>query len=422
MRRKVGYLLSALALAGGLLLSPVEPAVAAPETDNCAPPGDWSRPVPWAQQILDPERIWPMADGTGQRIGVLDSGIDFAQPQLKGHVDPGVNVLGKGDAKGDDCSGHGTSVAGLMVAQHADGTGLQGLAPGATVVPIRVSQDGGDQNLSGEGGTAAADIAEGIDWALDHDLRVVNIAEVSYVDDKVLKAAVANAVKKGVTIVASVGDRGGENENLTPYPAGYPGVIGVGAVDENMTRKDDTGHGDFVDLMAPGTNLVSTQRGSGMNSLDGSGAATAFVSATVALVLQRHPDISPEQMTRQLMATAAPGGGGSGDEYYGYGVVDPYSAVTEQLAAASPSPLPAMGHDHKSDAQVAQEKYLSGRSRLAVVLAAVAGGLLALAVVIGAAIPQGRRRRWRVTQARRPREYPEDDLPSPPVELFESKD
>jgi type VII secretion-associated serine protease mycosin len=377
--------------------------------DDCAPAGQQLRPEPWAQRMLDPDRVAPLATGAGVRVAVLDSGVDGAVPQLAGHVDAGTRVTG-GTGRGDtDCAGHGTQVAGIIAAQRSTGTGFHGVAPGARIVPVQLA----DQL---PGPTATVDpqvLARAVNAAVDQGADVIAVPVVSYQDGAALRSAVARALSRGAVVVAAAGDGAGDGDP-TPYPAAYDGVVGVGAIGPDGAPTSGSQHGGYLDLVAPGAGIVTTQRAAGLTTVDGTAFAAAFVGAIAALVRQAYPNLTPADVGRRLEATASPAPGGPDDDRYGHGIVDPYRAVTDVLDTGSPAP--------RAGVRPPGRPAPSARSRTgALVLRLGAGGAgLALAVVLVAtALPGGRRRRWRPVSAAPPVDRPEADLPPPPVELVD---
>jgi len=415
--RRFAGLLAAGTAAGLLgLVLPATPAAA----DECAQPGEAYRPVPWPQQMLAPERAWQFSRGGGQTVAVLDSGVDGNQPQLRGHVKEGTNFITGKDPHGNtDCTGHGTAVAGIIAAQSSADVAFHGIAPDATILPVRVSEDT-DSNGPGNRSATPTQFADAINWAVNSGARIVNISMVMYEDNPAVRGAIVNAISKKVVVVAAVGNQGGaQQENKTPYPAAYDGVIGVGAVDFAGNRWTGSQHGPYVDLVAPGSGVITTQRGSGLVPKDGTSFATAFVSAAAALVLARWPTLGADDVARRLTATATPAPGDMNSGEYGHGIVNPYAAVTERMVDDSPAPLPAMTPEPPTEDQVARAAAWSRSTRLSLILSGVA--LLVLVAVAGGAlaIPRGHRRRWRAGLAAPPRERRQDTEPAPPVHLFD---
>lgn len=392
------------------------PAQARALPANCTQPGTAFAAVPWQQQMLDVERIWPLTRGANVSVAVIDSGVDANHPQLRGRVAPGLDLLEPPNAGRADCEGSGTQAAGVIAAQQVQGVGFHGLAPLATIVPVRAHD-----NESPGRTASAAGIVSGIQFALNSGARVIVVGYALYAADPALAAAVAQAIARDVVVVAAVGEDGGVNAgNRTPYPAAYPGVVGVGSIAESAIASGTSGRGPFVDLVAPGVQVVTTQRGGGLTLADGTGVAAAFVGGAAALVRSRWPDMSGPEVVRRLTATAAPAPGGPDSMVYGSGIVSPYGAVADQLAGQVPGGLP--GLEPESGADRARARSWASSANLGWLLAGI-GILLVLACVgIAAALPRGRRARWRPRVAERPVQRHEDEEPAPPVRLFADRE
>jgi membrane-anchored mycosin MYCP len=406
----------AAALCGGTLLTPAPAAAAAGQ--NCVKPGQAHPETPWAQQMLAPQRVWPLATGRNVTVAVLDSGVDDKnQAQLRNRVTDGVDFI---DAKTKgvvDCAGHGTQVAGIIAAQARNGVVFRGFAPDVRLVSARVSDA---ENGSGpSAGTAG--LASAIDWAVQQQAGVINISLTTIVDDQGLRDAVARAVAANIVIVAAAGNSGTASDgNPVMYPAAYPGVIGVGAIDLTGHRWDQSEHHGYVDLVAPGVDVISTQAGGGqVSGLNGTSYAAAFVSATAALVRGANPTMNAGDVARRLYATATPAPAGVDSNEYGHGIVNPYSAIVDRTTDARPATLPGLSPSPADPAGLARIAAWQDRGRLAAGLTAGAV-LMALAVLgVAKALPLGRRRRWRTAMAPQVRDDPEDEQVPVPVQLFD---
>lgn len=427
MLTRMGRLAACGALVLAAVLVPAAPAAA----DQCASPGTTIRPTPWPQQLFNPDGIAPFSTGAGIKVAVVDVGVDGKnQPQLAGHVLTGsATGQATGKAGNTDCPGHGTQVAGVIAAQPSTSVGFRGLAPGVVIDPIRL----GDQlvqiqqgNTGQQVGIDAHSLAQGIAKAVADHVDIINISLVS-TDTSELHNAINNALDQGIVVVAAGGDDGGTNGgNATAYPASYQGVIGVGAIGQDGTVTGTSEHGSWIDLVAPGMSVTTTQTGGGLITLDGNsggtGIAAAFVSAAAALVRARFPSLTPDQVAQRLEATATPAPGGPDEGHYGFGVVDPYAAVTATLASGAPKALPGAGNGRSSRADRERAESWTLSSNLGLGLAGAGLGVALLVVLAAVAIPRGRRRRWVPGQAAAPFDHPEADLPTPPVELFKESE
>jgi len=337
--------------------------------------------VPWAQQALDFSSVWPVTEGQGVTVAVVDSGVDYTS-QLAGRVSA-IDLTGTGLA---DCVGHGTAIAAIIAGsdQQARGNPFEGVAPGARILSVKVN----DQ----ESGSPAT-LAQGIRDAALLKAGVINVSVTTGSNVPGLASAVAFALKHGSLIVAAGGnDQGQENCAGRCYPASYPGVLSVGAVASDGSLGPFSNQRSDVAVTAPGVNVTSAYPGSGfqVNDLDGTSYATAFVSGVAALVRARYPHLSVAAVVRRIELTANGNAGpGTGD-----GLVNPVQAVTAILPPAadqSPSPTPK---PQPVSVDQAPPPDLAARST-ALQVAAATLGLAALVAIGAVVIREGRRRRWR---------------------------
>jgi type VII secretion-associated serine protease mycosin len=349
--------------------------------------------VPWPQQRYDLNALGRLTTGAGAIVAVIDSGVDTVAPSLSGAVALGADPLGGGDGR-EDCKAHGTAVASIIAARPASGAGLRGLAPGVTILPVRVSERT-DPSAPPAGTGGVAELVAGIRFATARRPKpaVINLSISTTADNPSLRAAVADALAADIVVVAAAGnehDRG----DPTPYPAAYDGVVGVGAIGPDSARVASSQVGSYVDIVAPGTRVVGALPTGGYGLYEGTSFATPFVSATAALIRSRWPNLHQADVVRRLLATTDPAPGSHPSPEYGYGVLDPLRALTDVVLAAGPiasaSPLmlagavPGQRHPPVSAALIA-----------AAILVFAAAGVAAIA----AAVPAGRRRRWRPGRA-----------------------
>jgi type VII secretion-associated serine protease mycosin len=405
----------------GLAVGVATPAAAA-TCSSPIQPGEVSQPVPWAQKMLAAERAWPLANGTGIRVAVIDSGVDGNHPQMVGQVDRGRDYLYiKGDTGARDCIGHGTAVGSIIAAKAVDGTGFRGVAPGARIVPLTVSERRDDAKGQSGQTVTAAEFATAVRDAVGLGAKVINISAVFAGDDPAVRAAIDFAIDSDVVVVAAVGNAA-EDGNPTPYPAAYPDVLGVGAIDQTGQRLRSSGSGTFVDLVAPGSEITAAIPTRGHGTYTGTSFAAPFVAGVAALIRQYRPQLSAREVAARLIATASPAAGGIRSPGYGRGIVDPYRAVAEQV---NPSPGPAAApepvHQVIDPAQAAREKDLRRLTRASLAVGTVVLLLAVLAVIAGLVRGPGRARRWRPGRVTRP--PPAADPPDQaPARLFDDLD
>jgi subtilisin family serine protease len=183
-------------------------------------------------------------------------------------------------------------------------------------------------------------IAAGIGFATEQGANVVSIS-ISAADTVDLRAAVADAAAHDVVVVAGIGNR--PNDLAAAFPARYPGVVGVGAVDRTGTHADFSITSPEVDIVAPGVDIVSTAPGGGYRVGTGTSDATAIVAGAAALIRSRYPSLPAAEVVHRLLATADDRGAPGRDDAYGYGVLNLVRALTATVPPAATSAAPSTG-------------------------------------------------------------------------------
>ncbi|MEY2457974.1 MAG: hypothetical protein QOK06_3132 [Acidimicrobiaceae bacterium] len=259
----------------------------------------------------------PHASGAGVTVAVLDTGVALTRPELRGQIwtNPGEiagngrdddgngvvdDVHGTDFANGDgvpaDDNGHGTHVAGIIAAHGA----VTGLAPGATILPVKVLDDHNAGN--------AHWLAQGIAYAVARGARILNVSVNGDGASAELESAIRDAEAAGAVIVASAGNDGRDLATRPSYPVSYPesAVIGVGATNSRGALATFSNRGPGVDVLAPGADILSL--GSpGLAYRSGTSMAAAFVSATLARNAAAAPGLSMSALQAKLPSRLAAG-------------------------------------------------------------------------------------------------------------------
>lgn len=406
MKRSLCLLLAMAAGGAGVLtVSPVSAAAA----QRCLSDGTAIAPVPVVQQMMAPDRVWPLSTGNGQRVAVIGTGV-AANPLLDGQVTDRTSLVPGANAE-QDCLGVGTAVAGIVAARPSDSVGFHGMAPGARILAARVVGDDPAESV------APDTIAAALDWSVDHRASVVAVTAIAYEESEALRQAVRRALAGNVVVVAATGDVGKDNAGATPYPAAYDGVLGVGSIGQNglvspFSRQQDVG------LVAPGGDVVTTYPGSGLGPAAGTAFATGYVAGAAALVRAYRPTLSTSDVVRRLLATTTPAPEGAGSSAYGNGIVNPYQAVADEVSAERPKPVPGPTATTLSEAEQDRLAERERGDRLAFLLAGAGVAVAALLATVLGFGARGRRRRWRTGLTPAPVDRAESDRPEPPVELF----
>ncbi|MFJ8847654.1 S8 family serine peptidase [Streptomyces cyaneofuscatus] len=361
----------------------------------------------WYLGALQAEEMWKTSTGEGIKVAVIDTGVNPNTPSLKGQVLKGFDATGVAGDENDDYTGHGTDMAELIAGTGAGG-GIKGLAPGAKIIPMRIS----NTEFQNENPVKAGDSEDAIEAAIDSDAQIISMSFGSDFTSTRERAAVKRAQKKGKIFFAAVGNNAKE-DNREQYPAAYPEVVGVAAADRKGKVAEYSQNGGIVDIAAPGQEIPGWCNNTFQSYCDGDGgtsAATAIASASAALVWSAHPDWTANQVLNVLFDTAGRSWEkGTLSKYLGHGLIRPamnilkgkgdpgdpdISPLTEERTGGSPaSPAPSStasvpasqqpaqnGQDNKVDETVA-----AGDSEAAsdsgVPLSLIVGGIAGVAVL-----------------------------------------
>jgi subtilisin family serine protease len=307
---------------------------------------DWG-----ADAMQVPEAHASGATGAGVTIAVVDSGVDYNHEDLAGNIwtnlgeipDDGIDNEGNGfvdDVRGYDFMGpfftsptedndpidvlgHGTHVAGIAAAEDND-IGVLGVAPDATIMPVRVLDD--------QGAGFDSTISMGIRYATDNGADIINMSLGGLFPSAMMRDAVQYALDAGVTVVAASG-----NEflySLPSYPAGIPDVVSVAAADKKTLGETKTWWSNWgnVDFLAPGESVLSSVPYTSSSDpkylrFSGTSMASPHVAGALALVNEVHPGFGPTELEQALAATSGERYFSGKDEVAGSGFPDAEAAT-----------------------------------------------------------------------------------------------
>jgi subtilisin family serine protease len=301
--------------------------------------GEW-----WFSEWEVQQRVWPLTEGAGVTVAVLDTGVQASVPDLRGVVLPGGDVTGHHSNGETDFNtvgfGHGTMMS-VLIAGQGFGTGMAGIAPEAKILPVVVNATAADA------GAAPAAIAAGIVYAVNHGAQVISIPQAGQTPSASgcpaqEQAAVARALSRNVVVVAAAG-----NISLTgtgpAAPASCAGVLAVSAVQQDGAVWPGGTRQPYVAVAAPGSDLVTSGRAGGLvTEVNGTRSASALVSGVAALIRSRYPSMPWYQVVRRLTGTALPAGGTVPNDSFGSGIVRPDRAVNATaftVPASVPNPV-----------------------------------------------------------------------------------
>lgn len=279
--------------------------------------------LPWGIDRIDADLVWQTSSGSAIKVAVIDTGIDVKHPDLKDNLKGGVSTVWYTGSYNDD-NGHGTHVAGIAAALN-NTIGVVGVGPQIDLYGIKVLDRNGSGYLS--------DVIEGLDWAIQNKMQVVNMSLGTTSDVQSFRDAVQRVNTAGIVQVAAAGNSGG----AVIFPAAYSQVIAVSATDKTDTIASWSSRGLEVDLAAPGVSIYSTYKGQTYKTLSGTSMASPHVAGVAALVLTQtakcDSDLngvcSPIEVQQRLEATARDLGDTGRDNLYGAGLVDAWQAVTQ---------------------------------------------------------------------------------------------
>ncbi|MEV4845972.1 S8 family serine peptidase [Micromonospora matsumotoense] len=273
----------------------------------------------WAQLRMAADSAWTLTRGNGVKVAVVDTGVDATLQQLSGRVAVGADVT-VGNGRGDtDCLGSGTAMAGIIAGDSSVDGSPVGIAPDATILPVRV--------VRGSGAARAADAANAIEVAVSAGASVVAVGSHVDLGDPAVASSVATALDHDVLLVA-----GAPTKAVTPpSPAGRSGggallfAGGVGAGDQLAEQYVE----GAVEVVAPGVDVASLGVGGGRAvSNTGTEFAVAFVAGQAALIRAAQPDLTAAQVKDRIRSTADAIGATVSDTKYGSGMINPAASVS----------------------------------------------------------------------------------------------
>lgn len=244
-------------------------------------------------------KAWDYATGAGQTVAVLDTGVDVDHPFLVRNLVPGYdfvdydsnpdeprsNLDTNTNGKLDEGYGHGTHVAGIV----------KTIAPNAMIMPIRVADSDGQADL--------ANIIAGIEWAISHGAKVINMSMSIAEPSQLLMDAVNRARAAGIVVVTSAGN---ESSDLLQYPATETEVVSVASVGPTRVRSSFSNYGRKVDVAAPGERIVSCMPGGTYVARSGTSMSSPIVAAETAIILELVPTASISYLTHRITNKVQP--------------------------------------------------------------------------------------------------------------------
>lgn len=268
--------------------------------------GQWGLKKPGFPQA------WDTTAGRGARVAVIDSGV-ARHPDLRSKILAQYD-FGNGDRKAEDRFGHGTHVAGTVGARTNNRRGVAGACPNCGLLIGKVADN--------RGLITDAYLVRAINWSVKRRADVINMSLGGPGNSRALKRAVANASRRGVVVVAAAGN---ENSTRRSYPAAYPSALAVAATSRTDKRPSFSNRGRWVDVAAPGVDIVSTAKSGRYVTKTGTSMSSPHVAALAGLLAsQGHP---ARRVKNKILVSAKDLAPRGRDQFYGHGRIDAAAAV-----------------------------------------------------------------------------------------------
>ena len=300
-------------------------------TATAVTPTDPYFPSQWHLPAIQAPAAWGITTGTSSvNIAVIDSGADWTHPDLAPNLVTGWNFL-TGTTTTQDNAGHGTAVSGTAAAASNNGAGVSGVSWNNKIMPLQV--------LNATTAASYSTLASAITYAADHGARIISISLCGSTPSSVLTSAESYAWNKGSVIFAAAGNASSSSPN---YPAADANVVAVSASDVNGTFASFSNYGSWIDLSAPGNNILTTVMGGSYGAWYGTSFSTPIAAAVGALVLSVKPGLSASALVTLLEQNADDLGTPGWDQYFGYGQVNAYKSVMAAGTAVADTTPPSV--------------------------------------------------------------------------------
>lgn len=326
-------------------------------------PNDEYYSYQWNLPKIEAPQAWDITIGGDVVIAILDTGVDLEHPDLDAKIwmnadecpGNGIDDDGNGyfddvygwdfvndDNDSQDDNGKGTFVAGIAAAETDNEEGVAGVSWGAKIMPVKV--------LNSDGHGYFSDIVAGICYAADSGARIINMSFASTAYSPLLADAVNYAHDRGCLLVAMAGDWADEGNPIV-YPAALDNVVAVAATDDADVRWPGSEYGPYVDIAAPGSDILGPYWVNGIHTYalfqPSTFAAAPHVAGLAALIWSVNPHLTPDEVEGIIEQTAVDLGDGGRDDYYGWGRIDANAAVkaTPHYLQLSPAKLLFLADD-----------------------------------------------------------------------------
>lgn len=302
----------------------------------------------WYLSKIQLSKAWTINKGSADTtIAVVDSGVNASHLDLKDRVLKGYDfVSGLNNGHRDEL-GHGTHVAGIIAANVND-IGIAGIDQGAKVLPVKAMGKKGTGTLS--------NVIDGLYYAIEQDADIINMSYVIKEENGMLEEVLWKAYDKGIVLIASSGNKGTEEQM---YPGSYKHVINVGATDRKDKRAEFSNYGTWLDMAAPGDDILSTHFKGDYQFDSGTSFSAPIVSGIAGLTVAEHPEWTPDEVRWALESGADKTGDYEWEYDFGYGRANALNTLK-----ASPPETGKPGSFSKEAIELKSGEQLSGNMEL----------------------------------------------------------
>lgn len=279
----------------------------------------------WMHKVMQTPAAWDHTIGDERIIAaVCDSGVDASHPELAGRVLRGYNAV-DGSTVTTPHTTHGTYVAGLIAAAGNNKMGIAGMAWRTLILPVRIT-------TGSKGSAYSSDMAECIEWSADNGAKVINLSFTGFASRSIDSAA-QYARARGALLFMAAGNQG---NNVSSSPD-YKSFILVGSTTNQDKRSSFSNYGTPIDLVAPGSAVLSTLVGGGYSSINGTSFSSPVAAGLGALVWSINPDFTPDEVESILYQTTDKVGA---EATFGNGRINAARAIASALEQSSGDKLP----------------------------------------------------------------------------------
>ena len=286
-----------------------------------APPTGTTNGLPqYALELIEARKAHAISRGGNVLVAIIDTGIDDKHPEIDGAIAAHYNAFA---GQPHTPRTHGTAITGIITARRE----LQGIAPDARILAVQAF---GAETTDGAGTGNSYRVASGLNWALLKGARIVNMSFAGRSADPLVSRLIDKGAQGGTIFIAAAGNGGPDAKPA--FPASHEAVISVTAIDDDRQLYPHANVGAYVDLAAPGVEVMAPAAGNGYDLASGTSIAAAHVSGVAALMLAAEPTLKREALLERLKATAMDLGTPGPDPQFGAGCINAARALGDHGA------------------------------------------------------------------------------------------